>query len=85
MEHSFKEALLYVENLSVAYDDKVIIKDISLIEKDVVRAGIENTGSGILQAPGKGLGGPLPLTIGARIALSRRLSPWYSRVSRSRA
>jgi ABC-type nitrate/sulfonate/bicarbonate transport system ATPase subunit len=44
MEHSFKEALLYVENLSVAYDDKVIIKDVSLIEKDVVRAGIENTG-----------------------------------------
>jgi ABC-type nitrate/sulfonate/bicarbonate transport system ATPase subunit len=44
MEHSFKEALLYVENLSVAYDDKVIIKDVSLIEKDVVRAGIDNTG-----------------------------------------
>jgi ABC-type nitrate/sulfonate/bicarbonate transport system ATPase subunit len=44
MEHSFKEALLYVENLSVAYDEKVIIKDISLIEKDVVRAGVDNTG-----------------------------------------
>ena len=44
MKHSFKEALLYVENLSVAYDDKVIIKDVSLIEKDVVRDGKENTG-----------------------------------------
>ncbi len=44
MEHSFKEALLYVENLSVAYDDKVIIKDVSLIEKDVVRKDVENTG-----------------------------------------
>ena len=44
MEHSFKEALLYVENLSVAYDDKVIIKDVSLIEKDVVRSGVDNTG-----------------------------------------
>jgi ABC-type nitrate/sulfonate/bicarbonate transport system ATPase subunit len=44
MKHNFKEALLYVENLSVAYDNKVIIKDISLIEKDVVREGIENTG-----------------------------------------
>jgi ABC-type nitrate/sulfonate/bicarbonate transport system ATPase subunit len=47
MEHSFKEALLYVENLSVAYDDKVIIKDVSLIEKDVVRTGVENTGQTI--------------------------------------
>ena len=47
MEHSFKESLLYVENLSIAYDDKIIIKDVSLIEKDVVRAGIENTGQTI--------------------------------------
>ena len=44
MEHNFKETLLYVENLSVAYDDKVIIKDVSIIEKDVVRSGVENTG-----------------------------------------
>ncbi len=44
MEHSFKETLLYVENLSVAYDSKVIIKDINLTEKDVVRNGVENTG-----------------------------------------
>ncbi|WP_310379387.1 ATP-binding cassette domain-containing protein [Flavobacterium sp.] len=47
MGHSFKESLLYVENLSIAYDDKIIIKDVSLIEKDVVRAGIENTGQTI--------------------------------------
>ncbi len=44
MEHSFKESLLYVENLSVAYDDKIIIKDVTLIEKDVVRAGVSHTG-----------------------------------------
>jgi polar amino acid transport system ATP-binding protein len=44
MEYVFKETLLYVENLSVAYDDTVIIKDISLTEKDVVRANKENTG-----------------------------------------
>jgi ABC-type nitrate/sulfonate/bicarbonate transport system ATPase subunit len=47
MKHSFKESLLYVENLSIAYDDKIIIKDVSLIEKDVVRAGVENTGQTI--------------------------------------
>lgn len=44
MDFQFKETLLYVENLSVVYDDKVIIKDICLIEKDVVRAAKENTG-----------------------------------------
>ena len=56
MEHSYKETLLYVENLSVAYDDKVIIKDISLIEKDVVRTGVENTGQtiAILGRSGRG-------------------------------
>ena len=44
MEHIFKETLLYVENLSVIYDDKIIIKDINLTEKDVVRTGVNNTG-----------------------------------------
>jgi ABC-type nitrate/sulfonate/bicarbonate transport system ATPase subunit len=44
MKHDYKETLLYVENLSVAYNDTVIIKDITLTEKDVVREGIENTG-----------------------------------------
>jgi ABC-type nitrate/sulfonate/bicarbonate transport system ATPase subunit len=44
MEFHFKETLLYVENLSVAYDDTVIIKDVSLTEKDVVRIGVEHTG-----------------------------------------
>lgn len=44
MEFSFKETLLYIENLSVAYDGNVIIKDISLTEKDVVREGVHATG-----------------------------------------
>lgn len=44
MKHEFKETLLYVENLSVAYDDTVIIKDINLTEKDVVRSGVDCTG-----------------------------------------
>jgi len=44
MNHQYKETLLYVENLSVAYDKTVIIKDITLTEKDVVRQGVENTG-----------------------------------------
>jgi ABC-type nitrate/sulfonate/bicarbonate transport system ATPase subunit len=44
MEHEYKETLLYIENLSVAYDETVIIKDITLTEKDVVRQGVENTG-----------------------------------------
>lgn len=44
MKYEFKETLLYVENLSVAYDDTVIIKDINLIEKDVVRENVDCTG-----------------------------------------
>jgi len=44
MDFSFKETILYVENLSVAYDDTIIIKDINLTEKDVVRNGIHATG-----------------------------------------
>lgn len=44
MEFEFKETILYVENLSVAYDDTIIIKDINLTEKDVVRKGLNATG-----------------------------------------
>ncbi|TRX40430.1 ATP-binding cassette domain-containing protein [Flavobacterium restrictum] len=44
MKHEYKETLLYVENLSVAYDDTIIIKDINLTEKDVVREGVDCTG-----------------------------------------
>jgi ABC-type multidrug transport system ATPase subunit len=44
MDFSFKETLLYIENLSVKYDDTVIIKDVSLVEKNVVRPGIDSTG-----------------------------------------
>ncbi|TCC93513.1 ABC transporter ATP-binding protein [Pedobacter frigiditerrae] len=44
MKHQYKETLLYIENLSVAYDDHVIIKDITLTEKDVVREGVDHTG-----------------------------------------
>lgn len=44
MDFSFKETLLYIENLSVAYDGKVIIKDINLTEKDVVRNDVAATG-----------------------------------------
>lgn len=43
MEFEFKETLLYVENISVAYDDVVVIKDINMIEKDVVRKGENST------------------------------------------
>ncbi len=39
MAYDMQNTLLYVENLSVAYGDKTIIKDINLTEKDVVREG----------------------------------------------
>ncbi|MBQ0151590.1 MAG: ABC transporter ATP-binding protein, partial [Chryseobacterium sp.] len=40
----FEETLLYIENLSVAYGDHVIIKDINITEKNVVRSSHESTG-----------------------------------------
>lgn len=44
MKYEFKETLLYVENLSVVYDENVIIKDINILEKDVVRQEHNCTG-----------------------------------------
>lgn len=37
MNYSTHNTLLYVENLSVAYGDKTVIKDINFVEKDVIR------------------------------------------------
>lgn len=37
MSYSTENTLLYVENLSVAYGDKTVIKDINFVEKNVVR------------------------------------------------
>lgn len=39
MTYSKENTLLYVENLSVAYGDNIVIKDINFEEKDVVREG----------------------------------------------
>lgn len=57
MEFEFKETLLYVENISVSYeDDNVVIKDINMIEKDVVRKGVDSTAQiiAILGRSGRG-------------------------------
>lgn len=37
MGYSMQNTLLYVENLSVAYGEKTVIKDINFVEKDVIR------------------------------------------------
>lgn len=37
MTYSLTNTILYVDNLSVAYDDKVVIKDITFEEKNVIR------------------------------------------------
>lgn len=56
MSHSFKETMLYIEQLSVAYDETVVIKDINLTEKNVVREGHESTSQviAILGRSGRG-------------------------------
>lgn len=43
MKFEFKETLIFVENLSVSYDETIIIKDINFIEKDVVRDTSKST------------------------------------------
>ncbi|MBA6313696.1 energy-coupling factor ABC transporter ATP-binding protein [Cellulophaga baltica] len=55
MNYSSENTLLYVENLSVAYGDKTIIKDINLVEKDVIRTG-EVTGQVIAVVGRSGTG-----------------------------
>jgi ABC-type sulfate/molybdate transport systems ATPase subunit len=37
MQYELKDIVLHVENLSVAYGDKVIIRDVNLIERNVTR------------------------------------------------
>ncbi|MFL1896850.1 energy-coupling factor ABC transporter ATP-binding protein [Aquimarina sp. 2-A2] len=39
MSYSTENTLLYVDNLSVSYGDKTVIKDINFLEKDVIRNG----------------------------------------------
>lgn len=39
MDYQMQNTLLYVENLSVAYGEKTVIKDVSFVEKDVTREG----------------------------------------------
>jgi len=38
------DTILYVDKLSVGYGDKIILKDVNMIEKNVVREGYESTG-----------------------------------------
>lgn len=38
------DTILYVDKLCVGYDGKQILKDVTLIEKNVVREGVESTG-----------------------------------------
>ncbi|QWX83759.1 ABC transporter ATP-binding protein [Cellulophaga sp. HaHaR_3_176] len=55
MNYTSENTLLYVENLSVAYGDKTIIKDINLVEKDVIRDN-ETTGQVIAVVGRSGTG-----------------------------
>lgn len=39
-----EETLLYIDKLNVGYGDRLILKDINLIEKDIIREGVAATG-----------------------------------------
>lgn len=44
MKYELKQTILCLDNVSAGYDGKVILKDINLIEKDIVRSGYNATG-----------------------------------------
>lgn len=56
MKYREEDTVLYVENLSVGYEGKLILKDVNLIEKNVVRDGLDSTGQviAILGRSGRG-------------------------------
>ncbi len=45
--YKLEETILYFDNVTAGYGDKIILKDINLCEKNVVREGIESTGQTI--------------------------------------
>jgi polar amino acid transport system ATP-binding protein len=56
MPYTTNETLLYVENVTAGYDDKIIIKDINIIEKNVIRQNVDATGQviAVLGRSGRG-------------------------------
>lgn len=44
MQYITKEPLLYVDKLSVGYNGKIILKNVSFVEYDIVREGHQSTG-----------------------------------------
>ena len=47
MNYKTEDTLLYVDKLSVGYNGKMILKDVSFVEKNVVREGYKSTGQTI--------------------------------------
>jgi len=54
--YKLTDPILCVDNVSAGYGDKIILKDVNLIEKNIVRDGITNTGQviAILGPSGRG-------------------------------
>jgi len=44
MNYREEDTILYVDKISLGYDDKIILKDVSFTEKNTVREGYESTG-----------------------------------------
>jgi len=47
MSYREQDTILYVDNISVGYEGKTILKDVSIIEKNIVRDGHASTGQTI--------------------------------------
>jgi len=44
MNYSSEETIIYLDKVSAGYDGKIILKDVSFVEKNIVREGRESTG-----------------------------------------
>jgi ABC-type nitrate/sulfonate/bicarbonate transport system ATPase subunit len=47
MSYKAEDTILYVDKVSVGYEGKTILKDVSLVEKNIVREGHDSTGQTI--------------------------------------
>ena len=56
MNYREQDTILYVDNISVGYEGKTILKDVTIIEKNVVRDGYASTGQiiAVLGRSGRG-------------------------------
>lgn len=44
MNYELKQTIFCLDDISAGYDDKIILKDINMCVKDIIREGVDATG-----------------------------------------